>query len=132
MAERHERERGNVATEDGDVDADTGSSLAATVVTGAVVALLAPELLPGMALGVAAVMAPRIMPSLGNVFRPLLKTAVRAGYATVNTTRELAAEAGEQMQDMMAEVRAEQESSRAEAEPGHGARKATKARRAHA
>jgi hypothetical protein len=129
MAERHERERGNVATEDGDVDAETGSSVAATVVTGAVVALLAPELLPGMALGVAAVMAPRIMPSLGNLFRPLLKTAVRAGYATVNTTRELAAEAGEQVQDMVAEVRAEQEGR---AEEGRGARKATKTRRAHA
>jgi hypothetical protein len=72
------------------------------------------------------------MPSLGNVLRPLLKTAVRAGVATVNTTRELAAEAGEQMQDMMAEVRAEQESGRAEAEARRGARKASKARRAHA
>jgi hypothetical protein len=123
MAERTEPESGDAVAE------GSGSSLATSVVTGAVVALLAPELLPGVAIGVAAAMAPRVIPSLGYVVRPLLKTAVRAGYATVNATREIAAEAGEQVQDMVAEVRAEQEGR---AEAGHSPRRATKTRRAHA
>jgi hypothetical protein len=113
--------------------ADEGSSITTTLLTGAAIAIFAPELLPGMAIGVAAVMAPRVLPGLGALVRPLVKTAVRAGYATALTTRELVAEAGEQVQDMVAEARAEQESEAQTARPRRRARPAaTKRRGAHA
>lgn len=88
---------------------EEGSSLIGTVVTGAAVALLKPDLLPGMAVGVAAALGPKLLPALGGLLRPLVKTAVRAGYATAVATRGVVAEAGEQVQDMLAEARADTE-----------------------
>lgn len=108
MAENNDAHR---AVDDGlgEVIEEEGSGLMTTLVAGAAVAILAPELLPGMAIGVAAMLAPRILTTLGPVVRPLVKTAVRAGYSTVVATREMAAEASEQVQDIMAEARADQE-----------------------
>src|SRR5262245_28767660 len=84
-------------------------SLTSAAITGVAVALLNAELLPGMAIGVAAVMGPRLLPFVGSVLRPVLRTVVKAGYATFETAREVAAEANEQFQDMMAEARADYE-----------------------
>jgi hypothetical protein len=39
--------------------------------------------------------------------RPLLKGAIRAGYGVANKAKETVAEAGEQFQDIVAEVKAE-------------------------
>lgn len=111
---------------------EEGSGLATTLVAGAAIAIFAPELLPGMAIGVAALLAPKILPRLGLAVRPLMRSAVRAGYATAVATREMVAEAGEQVQDMVAEARAGQENSRpvkkGRSTKGHS----TKRRRAHA
>ncbi|HEX7408615.1 MAG TPA: DUF5132 domain-containing protein [Candidatus Binatia bacterium] len=85
-------------------------SFTTTVIAGIAVAVLAPELLPGMAIGVGAMLAPKLLPTLGGALRPIVKTAVRAGYATAMKTKELAAVASEQVQDMVAEAVAEQES----------------------
>ena len=84
------------------------ASKAATVaMIGLGVALIEVELIPGMLLGVAAVLAPNLLPKFGRALRPLVKGAVRAGYAMVARTRETVAEAGEHLQDIMAEVKSE-------------------------
>jgi hypothetical protein len=104
-----------------------GGTLMPTIVTGIAVAVLAPELLPGMAIGVAAMLAPKLLPSVGVAVRPLVKTAVRLGYATAVQTKELVAEASEQIQDIAAEARLEQE--HAEHENGRHRSKHTTAKR---
>jgi hypothetical protein len=86
---------------------EEGSSLLGTILTGAAVALIKPDLLPGMAVGVAAALGPKLLPAIGTLLRPVVKTAVRAGYATAVATRGVVAEAGEQVQDMIAEARAD-------------------------
>ncbi len=82
-------------------------ALVTTAVTALVVAVVQPELLPGMAIGIAAALGPKLLTMLAPAVRPMMKTAVRAGYATTMKARELAAEANEQIQDLVAEARAE-------------------------
>lgn len=86
---------------------EEGGTLMTTLLTGAAVAIIKPELLPGMAIGVAAAMGPKLLPTVGGVLRPFIRTAVRAGYSTAIATRGVVAEAGEQVQDILAEARAE-------------------------
>jgi hypothetical protein len=82
---------------------DIVAKAATIAVVGVGVALISSELLPGMLIGVAAAMLPGIGPKM----RPFLKSTVKAGFSAVRKTREMIAEAGEQMQDMIAEVKAE-------------------------
>lgn len=98
-----------VNDEDGipEVLEEEGSSLLGTLITGAAVAFLKPDLLPGMAVGIAAALGPKLLPAVGGLLRPVIKTAVRAGYATAVATRGVVAEAGEQVQDILAEARAD-------------------------
>ena len=84
---------------------DVVAKAATIVVVGAGVALISAELIPGMLIGVAAAFLPGIGPKL----RPLFKSTVRAGYSAVRKTREMVAEATEQMHDMVAEAKAEHE-----------------------
>ena len=107
--ERDEYEEGDGMPE---VWGEEGSSLLGTVITGAAVALIKPDLLPGMAVGVAAALGPKLLPAVGSLLRPVVKTAVRAGYVAALTTRGVIAEAGEQVQDMVAEARADTEVNR--------------------
>lgn len=92
---------------------DVVAKAATIIVVGAGVALISAELLPGMLIGVAAAFLPGIGPKL----RPLFKSTVRAGYSAVRKTREMVAEATEQMHDAVAEARADHE---AEATPEAG------------
>lgn len=108
MVEENERDSNNEGNELTEFAEENGTTMTTTLIAGAAVAILAPELLVGMAVGVAAMLAPRVLPVVGTVLRPLMRTAVRAGYATAVATREVVAEAGEQVQDMVAEARAEQ------------------------
>ena len=62
-----------------------------------------------MLLGVAAMLAPDIMPKLGRILRPLVKGTVRTGYSFAEKAREMVAEAGEHLDDIVAEVRSETE-----------------------
>jgi hypothetical protein len=87
-----------------------------------------PELLPGMAIGVAAAMGPKLLPTVGGVLRPIVRTAVRAGYSTALMTRGVVAEAGEQVQDMLAEARAEAANGKKPARRRNGTRKTAKRR----
>jgi hypothetical protein len=110
MAKTHKEEQhGSTSTEssNGQSNDSAGSPLLTTAIAGAAVAVLAPELLPGMALGVAAVMAPKILPAIGGILNPVFKTAVRAGYGAAVKAREMASEAGEQIQDIVAEAKAD-------------------------
>jgi hypothetical protein len=82
---------------------DIVAKAATIAVVGVGVALISTELIPGMLIGLAAA----FLPGLGPKLRPLLKSTVRAGYSAVQKTRELVAEATEQMQDAVAEAKAE-------------------------
>jgi Protein of unknown function (DUF5132) len=98
-------------------------SFTMTVIAGIAVAILAPELLPGMAVGVGAMLAPKLLPPLGGALRPVVKTAVRAGYATAMKTKELAAVASEHVQDMVAEAEQESKERRAAHRSSHASAK---------
>lgn len=104
--------------------AEPGPSLADKALTVGVVAaaaaLIEVELIPGMVLGVAAMLVPGLVPKLGRGLRPLLKEAVRAGYGLTAKARESMAEASEQFQDIMAEVKSEHSSASISAN-GHSA-----------
>jgi hypothetical protein len=56
-------------------------------------------------------LAPKFFPRLGTALRPIVKGAVRAGYALADKGRELAAETSEQLQDIVAEVKSEQDTA---------------------
>lgn len=83
-------------------------TVAATVgVVAAGVALFEVALLPGMVIGVAAMLAPKYVPKMGAALNPLFKSTVRGAYKFGRKTREMVAEAKEQVHDIVAEVHAE-------------------------
>jgi hypothetical protein len=84
---------------------DLIGKVATVAVIGLGVALIEVELIPGLILGAAAAFLPNLMPSL----RPAMKSTVRASYKFAQKTREVFAEASEQVQDMVAEAKLEQE-----------------------
>lgn len=91
---------------------EVSPSLLTSVALIAIGALIEPELLAGMAIGAGIILLSGWMPNIvGDVIRPIAKTAVKAGYAAVAAARETAAEVTEGVEDLMAEARAEQESS---------------------
>jgi hypothetical protein len=100
---------------------DIVAKVATIAVVGVGVALISTELIPGMLIGLAAAFLPGIGPKL----KPLMKSTIRASYSAVQKTRELMAEASEQMQDAVAEARAEHESK---GEPSTAASGAARAR----
>ena len=87
------------------------SEAVATVATVAVVGLGAAAfeaaLLPGIVLGVAAMWLPKYFPQMGEALNPLFRSTVRGVYKIGNKTREMMAEAQEQVHDIVAEVQAE-------------------------
>ena len=98
-------------TEAVEFDSEDRGELVATVATVAVVgigaAVFEAALLPGLVLGVAATSVPRFFPQIGSVLQPLFRTTVRGAYHIGQKTREMVAEAQEQVQDIVAEVDAE-------------------------
>jgi hypothetical protein len=114
-------------TEQGD---QNFNSTAATVATVAVVGVGAlvfeAALIPGLALGVAAMLVPKFLPQLGTALNPLMKSTVRGAYRVGRKTRELVAEAEEHVHDIVAEVDAEADVKAGAGENG-AARRATAA-----
>jgi uncharacterized protein DUF5132 len=55
----------------------------------------------------AALVAPTVLPALGSSLRPLAKAIVKGGVVLYDAVKESVAEAGEQLNDLVAEVRAE-------------------------
>jgi hypothetical protein len=98
------------------------NSTAATVATVAVVGVGAlvfeAALIPGLALGVAAMLVPRFLPQIGTALNPLVKSTVAGAYRVGRKTRELVAEAEEHVHDIVAEVDAEAEAKEAAVENG--------------
>jgi hypothetical protein len=90
-------------------DGNVGARIATVAAVGIAAALIEVDWIPGVLLGVAAMLAPNLLPRVGQGLRPLVKSAVRAGYSVAEKTRETVAEATEQFQDIVAEVRAEAE-----------------------
>ena len=95
---------------DGPDDADSGNDeLVATAATVGVVAVGAlvfeAALIPGMVLGVAAMLAPKALPKIGTALNPLFKSTVRGAYRLSEKAREVAAEMQEQVHDIVAEVK---------------------------
>src|SRR5215469_13952051 len=85
-------------------------TVATVVVVAAGAALFETALLPGIAIGVAAVAAPKYLPKLAGALNPLFKSTVRGTYKFAQKSREMFAEAHEQVNDIVAEVKAEGDS----------------------
>lgn len=82
---------------------------AATIaVVAAGVALFEVALIPGMVIGVAATLAPNVLPKLGHRMKPMLHSTMRGAYKLGRRARSAVSEAQEQLQDIAAEVKAEQ------------------------
>ena len=100
-----------LSTESVQTDSEDPGDLFLTVATVAVVgvgaAVFEAALLPGLVLGVAAMCVPRYFPEIGSALQPLFKSAVRGASRIAQKTREVVAEAHEQIQDIVAEVDAE-------------------------
>jgi hypothetical protein len=98
---------------------------AATVVAVAAgAALFEAALLPGLALGVAAIAAPKYVSRLTGAIVPIFKSTVRATYQLARKPGEALAEAQQQINGIIAEVRAE--------DAGHFGTRATEELRAAA
>jgi hypothetical protein len=83
---------------------------AATVgVVGVGVAVFEAALLPGVILGVAAMLVPKYLPRIGTSLNPLFRSIVRGVYKVGQKTREIVAEAQEHVHDIVAEVNAEED-----------------------
>ena len=92
---------------------DTGAVVtAAAVVVGA--ALIEVELIPGLLIGAGAILLGKFFPELGAYVRPAIKGAVRAGFSMTQKVREVVAETSEQVHDLVAEVKHEQDMPLAE------------------
>jgi hypothetical protein len=62
----------------------------------------------GLAIGLgAAVVAPVVVPLLSSIAKPLAKGAIKGGLLLYEKGREIAAETGEVLEDLMVEARAE-------------------------
>src|SRR3984885_5903131 len=104
--------------------ANEAITVAATVGVVAVgAALFEVALLPGIALGVCAMLAPKYVPKVGAALTPMFRSSVRGMYKLGQKSREMMAEAKEQVHDIVAEVHAEGDVSKAAvkgtAEPPH-------------
>jgi hypothetical protein len=84
-----------------------GKAVATVAVVAVGAALFEVALLPGIALGAAAVAAPKYLPKLGNALNPLFKSTVRGSYKLAQKSKEMFHEAREHVNDAVAEVKAE-------------------------
>jgi Protein of unknown function (DUF5132) len=71
-------------------------------------AILSAELIPGMVLGVAAALAPRFLPKMGSGLQPLFNSTVRGAYKLGRKARSAFGEIQERVNDITAEVKAEE------------------------
>jgi hypothetical protein len=96
---------------EGDNDGVLRTAVATVAVVAVGAAVFEAALLPGIALGVAAVAAPKYLPRLGAALNPLFKSTVRGTYKLAQKSKEMFAEAHEQVNDIVAEVRAEDDAA---------------------
>jgi hypothetical protein len=95
-----------------DEKADEHAVLVATAATvgvvGVGVAVFEAALLPGVVLGVAAMLVPKYLPRMSASLTPLFRSTVKGVYKAGQKTREMMAEAKEHVHDIVAEVDAEE------------------------
>lgn len=73
----------------------------------------------GLAIGLgAAVLAPVLVPAVGRVARPVAKTVIKGGLVVYERGREVAAELGEAVEDLVAEASSEMRTAPAGAAAG--------------
>lgn len=101
---------------DGTSEVVTVAATVGIVAVGA--ALFEAALLPGIAIGVAAMLAPKYVPKVGTALTPMFRSSVRGAYKLGQRTREFVAEAKEQVHDIVAEVHAEKDVPPAAAKAG--------------
>ena len=122
MSDDHEKSSSNeTSSEILDSDSNIVATMAAVGLVGAGVVIFEAALLPGVVLGVAAMAAPQILPRLGVVANPILKSAVRGFYKASRKTKEFVAETQEQVQDIVAEIEQEDESTNLNEDKNHKA-----------
>jgi Protein of unknown function (DUF5132) len=114
-------ETADVLVGDRNNEAMTVAATVGIVAVGA--ALFEVALLPGIALGVAAMLAPKYVPKMGAALTPVFKSTVRGAYKFGQKTREMVAEAKEQVHDIVAEVHAEDDVVKAVPKPAVDAQK---------
>lgn len=88
---------------------DLGPQLGAAAAVAVATAIIEAEFLPAVIIGAGATLLPRLLPGAGDTLRPMLRSAVRFGCTAFSKARQWAAEASEEVQDVMAEVRAEEQ-----------------------
>jgi len=76
-------------------------------VVGVAAAAFEAALIPGLVLGVAAMWLPQYFPKMGEAINPLFRSTVRGVYKIGQKSKEMMAEAQEQVHDIVAEVHAE-------------------------
>jgi hypothetical protein len=92
-------------------DGGINKTVATVVVVAAGAALFEAALLPGIVIGVAAMAAPKYFPKLANALGPVFKSTVRGTFKLAQKSKEALAEAHEHVNDIVAEVRAEETSN---------------------
>jgi hypothetical protein len=91
-------------------------------VIGVAAALFDVALIPGMIIGVAAAYAPKYVTNLGERMQPLFDYTVRGAYKMTRSVRSATAEAQERINDIAAEVEAEEAAAEGNgAAPAHAA-----------
>jgi hypothetical protein len=66
------------------------------------------NLMTGLAIGIgAAILAPIVIPAVAAVAKPLAKAAIKGGFLLYERGKEAVAEAGEVIEDLVAETKAE-------------------------
>jgi hypothetical protein len=117
QAEAGAAANGNDEAHEGPSEAVTTAATVGVIAVGA--ALWEVALLPGIALGVAAMLAPKYVPRLSNALQPMFRSSVRGVYKFGQKTKEMVAEAKEQVNDIVAEVHAEKDETEAKSPPPH-------------
>jgi len=85
----------------------TRTELATAAVVGIAAAIIEIELLPGILLGMAAMLVPKLFPNLPQVGLPLLKSGIGLGFQAMDKAQRLIADASDRAQDILAEVKAD-------------------------
>jgi len=110
-AEAREAEAHDSQPHAGEEDNGLRTAVATVAVVALGAAVFEAALLPGIAIGVAAVAAPKYLPRLAGALNPLFKSTVRGTYKLAQKSKEMFAEAQEQVHDIVAEVKAENDAA---------------------
>jgi hypothetical protein len=97
----------------GPVEWGSGSIVETAAVVGAVAvgaALFEAALIPGIMIGVGAMLIPKVLPSLSDTLKSGFRATVRGAYHVGNKASHVIAEAQEQIHDAVAEAKAEKPS----------------------